>query len=123
MLSSIFNYLPSPEPWEIQAKCGEQVYNEETKEHESVYDPELWFPPRDKKLYKPIADKAKSICYGKDGRPECPVRLECLAFADKTEEAHGIWGGMSHRERNALKRKAERLGTTLLELAKKSSRQ
>lgn len=109
----------APESWESQAKCGEQIYDHKTKEHKFVYNPDLWFPPRDKSLYKPIADKAKSICYGRDGKAECPVRLQCLAFADKNDEVHGIWGGMSHRERNALKRKAERTGVTLLELAKK----
>jgi WhiB family redox-sensing transcriptional regulator len=83
-------------------------------------DPDLWFPPRDKNLYKPIADKAKAICYGKDGRGECPVRMQCLLFADRTDKVHGIWGGMSHRERAALKRKATRQGKTLEELAKKT---
>jgi hypothetical protein len=31
------------------------------------------------------------------------------------DEQHGIWGGMSHRERNALKRKATKAGKTLKE--------
>jgi hypothetical protein len=31
------------------------------------------------------------------------------------DEQHGIWGGMSHRERNALKRKANKSGKTLEE--------
>jgi hypothetical protein len=26
------------------------------------------------------------------------------------DEQHGIWGGMSHRERNSLKRKADKAG-------------
>jgi hypothetical protein len=108
-----------PEPWQFDSKCGEQVYDPATKDYKPVYNADLWFPPRDKKLYKPIADKAKSICYGKDGKPECPVRMQCLLFADKNDEVHGIWGGMSHRERNALKRKANKLGTTLEALAKK----
>jgi hypothetical protein len=117
------NLFTKPEPWEYQAKCSERTYDEETKEYVSVYDPDLWFPPRDKALYKPIADKAKSICFGRDGRPECPVRLQCLMAADNRDEVHGIMGGMSHRERNALKRKAKKQGTTLEELAKKASRQ
>lgn len=111
-----------PNAWEYSAKCGEQVYDSEHKDYKSVYDPNWWFPPRDKNLYKPIADKAKSICFGRDGKSECPVRLQCLMAADKNDEVHGIWGGMSHRERNALKRKAVRLGTTLEELAKKTNR-
>lgn len=120
-------YLPSsfpdPEPWTSSAKCGSRYYDEELKDYKNVYDPDLWFPPRDKNLYKPIADKAKAICFGRDGKGECPVRIQCLMAADKDEEVHGIWGGMSHRERNALKRKAKKMKTTLEELAKKSSRQ
>jgi hypothetical protein len=50
-----------------------------------------FFPPRDKALYKPIADKAKAICWGKDGRPPCPVRKECLKEALINEELHGIF--------------------------------
>jgi hypothetical protein len=75
----------------------------------------MWFPPRDKDLYKKIASEAKSICFGKDGLPECPVRVACLLYAEKNDEQHGIWGGLSHRERNALRRKAEKNGSTLKE--------
>jgi hypothetical protein len=73
----------------------------------------MFFPPRDKALYKPIADKAKAICWGKDGRPPCPVRKECLKEALVNEELHGIFGGLSHRERNAAERKMKKLGLTL----------
>jgi hypothetical protein len=41
------------------------------------------------------------------------VRKECLLYADKMDEQHGIWGGMSHRERSSLKRKATRSGMSL----------
>jgi len=78
-------------------------------------DTELWFPPRDKIKYKEIATKSKSVCFGKDGFPECPVRLQCLFYSEDMDEQHGIWGGMSHRERNALKRKAAKVGLTLEE--------
>ena len=123
MNTSFFSGFEPPEAWEYQAKCGERNYNPATKEYTNVYDPDLWFPPRDKALYKPIADKAKSICFGRDGKGECPVRMQCLMAADARDEVHGIMGGMSHRERSALKRKAIRTETTLEELAKKSSRQ
>lgn len=105
--------------WMENAKCAEQVQAKGETEPKNLYPPDLWFPPRNKSLYKPIADKAKAICYGKDGRGECPARLQCLLFADKEDKVHGIWGGMSHRERAALKRKATRQGKTLEELAKK----
>lgn len=90
------------EKWRYDAKC-------------KGHDTELWFPPRDKDLYKKIAGKAKAICFGKDGLPECPVRIQCLLYAEGNDEQHGIWGGLSHRERNALKRKAKKHGQTLEE--------
>ena len=91
-----------PEPWRYRAKCRGMNTNH-------------WYPPRDKSQYKDIADIAKAVCYGKDGLPECPVRKQCLLYAEDMEDTHGIWGGMSHRERNALKRKATRAGLTLKE--------
>lgn len=71
-------------------------------------DATLFFPPRDKELYKIIATEAKTYCFGVNEVPACPVRLNCLWEAVRTDEAHGIWGGMSHRERNALVRKWQR---------------
>lgn len=68
-------------------------------------DTELFFPPRDKNLYKVIANQAKSYCLGPNGKSPCPVRAECLWDAVSRDEQHGIWGGLSHRERNALVRK------------------
>ena len=123
MSTPFISVFSEPEPWIYESKCGTRKYDEDIKDYVSVYNPDLWFPPRDKDLYKPIADKAKSICFGRDGKGECPVRLQCLMFADKNDEVHGICGGMSHRERNALKRKAKKQGKTLEELAKKASRQ
>jgi WhiB family transcriptional regulator, redox-sensing transcriptional regulator len=68
-------------------------------------DVNLFFPPRDKALYRTVADQAKEFCFGKDGESPCPVRAQCLWYAIDSDEVHGIWGGMSHRERNALVRK------------------
>lgn len=81
--------------WEKDAKClGE--------------DPELFFPGRAKSVYRITATQAKAICLGKDGRPACGVREECLTHALDQDERYGIWGGLSHRERNARVRKAAR---------------
>lgn len=88
------------ENWRVDAKCFGM-------------DTEQWYPPREKELYKSIADKSKAVCLGKDGSPPCKVRIDCLLYAEKMQDTYGIWGGMSHRERNALKRKAERHGKTL----------
>ena len=40
--------------------------------------------------------KAKSIC------AECVVRSECLDFALRVHEPHGIWGGLTEAERRRL---------------------
>ncbi|MFD0337090.1 WhiB family transcriptional regulator [Streptomyces sp. NPDC127117] len=44
-------------------------------------------------------NEAKAICTG------CPVRTECLAHALDHRIEHGIWGGMTERERRALLRR------------------
>jgi hypothetical protein len=71
-------------------------------------DTEMFYPPRDKAKYKTIANQAKAHCFGTSGKIPCPVRMNCLWDAVYRDEQHGIWGGMSHRERNALVRKWER---------------
>jgi WhiB family redox-sensing transcriptional regulator len=51
------------------------------------------------------ARKAKEVCRA------CPVRIECLEYAIENGEKWGIWGGTSHRERQAIKRARARYGT------------
>ncbi|MGV9255643.1 WhiB family transcriptional regulator [Streptomyces sp. NPDC003697] len=43
--------------------------------------------------------RAKAVCTG------CPVRTECLAYALDQRIEHGVWGGMTERERRALLRR------------------
>lgn len=82
--------------WRYESKCMD-------------VDTDIFYPPRDRRLYKPIADKAKAICFGTgDHDPECPVRNQCLWYAISMDDTHGIWGGLSHRERSHLKRRYER---------------
>lgn len=64
-------------------------------------DLELWFPPK-----SGSSQPAKRICNGFRGRPPCPVRDECLAYALRHNEQHGVWGGMSERERNRIRRRS-----------------
>ena len=78
--------------WRYEARCSGQ-------------DTDIWYPPRDKAQYKIIATQAKSSCLGETGKNPCPVKNECLWDAVSRDEPHGIWGGLSHRERNALIRK------------------
>ncbi|MFJ3231149.1 WhiB family transcriptional regulator [Streptomyces sp. NPDC086787] len=42
---------------------------------------------------------AKAVCTG------CPVRTECLAHALDHQIEHGVWGGMTERERRSLLRR------------------
>lgn len=91
-----------PWAWRYSAKC-------------QGVDTEIFFPPRDKDLYAVVAAQAKAICFGYDDKPECPVRKECLKEAIKNDEQHGIFGGLSHRERNAMVRKYTSAGKTLEE--------
>ena len=69
---------------------------------------EIFFPPRDKTKYSKLATQAKAMCLGPNNTSPCPVRSQCLWYAVESDEQHGIWGGMSHRERNALVRKWQR---------------
>ena len=91
----------------------------ETEDPHRVYDPqslsEVFYPPRVKEIYPVYAERAKDYCFGKDRRHPCPVRKQCLIWAILSEEEHGILGGMSHRERNALVRKAETEGISPVE--------
>lgn len=83
----------------------------ETEDPHRVYRPEslteVFYPPRVKEIYPVYAERAKDYCFGKDRRHPCPVRKQCLIWSIQSDQEHGILGGMSHRERNALVRKAE----------------
>ncbi len=56
-------------------------------------DPDLFFPVSSAGRSLEQVTAAKRICAG------CPVQPECLAFALRTHQAHGIWGGLSEQER------------------------
>lgn len=81
--------------WRYEARCAGE-------------DTDIFYPPRDKEKYRVIAAQAKTFCFGANGKNHCPVRAECLWDAVERDEPHGIWGGYSHRERNALIRKWQR---------------
>jgi WhiB family redox-sensing transcriptional regulator len=59
----------------------------------------IFFPPPqfERKDDKEARERrAKAIC------ASCSVRAECLDYALRIREPHGIWGGMSEVERRAL---------------------
>ena len=58
-------------------------------------DPELFFPEKGGSVKEP-----KEVC------AVCPVRVECLAWALANDVRHGVWGGLSERERTRLRRQA-----------------
>ena len=60
----------------------------------SQTDPEAFFPEKGGSTRD-----AKRICR------RCEVKAECLDYALNHDERHGIWGGLSERERRKLKRR------------------
>jgi WhiB family redox-sensing transcriptional regulator len=59
----------------------------------------MFFPPshserKDERLARERA--AKAIC------KLCPVRRECLDYAIRIREPHGIWGGLNELERKQV---------------------
>lgn len=74
----------TPEPWTRQALCAETA-------------PDAFFPePYDRHA----AEAAKRVC------AQCPVQAECLAFALRTNQQEGIWGGLTRGQRQKLRRTA-----------------
>ena len=61
-------------------------------------DPDLFFPISDSGPALEQAARAKAIC------ATCRVQRECLAFALRTRQIHGIWGGTTEHERAAVRR-------------------
>lgn len=79
-----------PEPWTRQAACLE-------------VDPEMFFPKSESDGRTPasqIADAVK-VCAG------CPVADQCLAYALRNREEHGIWGGLTGRQLTRLNRRKD----------------
>jgi WhiB family transcriptional regulator, redox-sensing transcriptional regulator len=73
--------LTGRENWRMAAACRSA-------------DPELFFPVSDSGPSLAQAAEAKAICAG------CAVRRQCLSFALRTRQVHGIWGGLTERERH-----------------------
>ena len=44
--------------------------------------------------------QARAICGG------CPVRIECLHFAEQNPSPQGVWGGLTERERREIRHRA-----------------
>ena len=60
-------------------------------EHASVFFPPAHFERKEVRLSRERI--AKSICR------QCPVAAQCLDYALRTREPHGVWGGLNEVER------------------------
>lgn len=56
-------------------------------------DPDIFFPSSED---EDDAAEAKAIC------ETCPVREPCLEHALLVREKHGVWGGLTERERRRV---------------------
>jgi WhiB family redox-sensing transcriptional regulator len=74
--------------WQFDASCR--------GEDSALFFAPNYFERRDEKEGREA--RAKAICAG------CPVRAECLEYALRTRESHGIWGGLNELERRQLLR-------------------
>lgn len=61
-------------------------------------DPELFFPVSDMGPGAQQTARAKAVC------ARCPVREQCLDYAVENGLDHGIFGGLTERERRDLMR-------------------
>lgn len=72
--------------WQRQAACR--------GEHAPAFFPPPYFERKDVRLTRERL--AKSICQA------CPVAEDCLQYALRTREPHGVWGGLNESERRQL---------------------
>lgn len=79
--------LTGPGSWAERGLC--------VKDH-----PEIWFPVDEED--SELAAAAVEACF------RCPVRAECLAHALAIGERHGIWGGLTPRQRRDLRTRQEK---------------
>lgn len=63
-------------------------------------DPEVFFPTGTDVGWKKTEAQAKTVCFS------CPVRRDCLTFALNEGIRDGIFGGLTEKERYALRRRA-----------------
>lgn len=84
MTGPFFFMRRTTDDWEDFGRCRES-------------DPDIWFPTKD----TPTTREARRICF------QCEVRPQCLQRALADEEPHGIWGGLTERERLDYRRKGD----------------
>jgi WhiB family redox-sensing transcriptional regulator len=75
--------LADKKSWRLEAGCR-------------WVDPDLFFPISVSGRGGEQADRAREVC------ARCPVRSDCLGFALRTRQMHGVWGGTTAEERYLL---------------------
>ncbi len=65
-------------------------------------DPDMFFPISSHGAASAETRRAKRVCAG------CQVRFECLEYALRTRQQHGIWGGTTEDERRLLQNRARK---------------
>ena len=63
-----------------------------------ISDPEAWFVQTAMGRSREVQN-VKKLCQ------ECPVQKECLTYALANPDLHGIWGGLTPKERLKLRRR------------------
>ena len=74
------------ELWQYRAACRGP--------HSTIFFPPSRLERRPDKRRR--EQRAKEIC------ANCAVRLDCLNYAVEIREQHGIWGGLTEKERRPL---------------------
>jgi WhiB family transcriptional regulator, redox-sensing transcriptional regulator len=78
--------LLAEEAWQIKAACrGPQS---------AMFFPPSHFERKEEKEFREAS--AKEIC------AQCSVRSDCLEYAVRIREPHGIWGGLNESERRLV---------------------
>lgn len=80
------DWLYSDEDWQDSAACRGQPAA-------------IFFAPAhfERKEARALRERqAKAVCAA------CPVRKQCLSYALRIKEPHGIWGGFNELERRAM---------------------
>ena len=58
-----------------------------------VYEPDLFFPVSSAGAgHERQLARAVAVC------AQCPVRAQCLDFALRTRQVHGVWGGLTEQQ-------------------------
>jgi WhiB family redox-sensing transcriptional regulator len=78
---NLLGYREGDTSWVSKAACRDK-------------DTSMFFPGRGDSQ---SMNRARKIC------AECPVTDDCLAYALRTDQEFGVWGGKSIREREAMR--------------------